>query len=242
MRARQIKWTAKLEHVREVSLLGTADLEYWKRRLQKDALVPLGNDGQAQILVIAADSKYMGMPFRELSFSVLVSDPMQDGVAAYLVQAFNSSRLFAFCERALFSTPYFHANVRVSTVQPVSVELRTTAGCLFNAELQAGQREPLRCEDDGWEGRIYLPGHRGTKQDRSKLFFARIQGTTTTYEFVPSKDLLTLSPSASLDVLQALCDSHFVARQWMIREDATHAKSKTYTRSEVCQDTVEAKP
>jgi len=242
-----IKWAAKLDHVREVSLLGTADLEYWKRRLQKDGLVPLADDGQAQILVIAADSKYMGIPFRELSFSVLAADTMRDGIAAYLVQAFNTSRLFSFCERTLFSTPYSHGNVRVSTVQPVSVELRTKAGCLFHAELRAGQREPLRCEDDGWEGRIYLPSHGGAKQDRNKLFFAHIRGTTKTYDFVPSEDLLTFSPSDNSHAdnshaLEAIRDSNFVARQWMIREDATHAKSKTYERSAVCGNTVGAKP
>ena len=236
------KWAARLDHVREVSLLGTADLEFWKRRLQMDDLVPLANDGQAQILVIAADSKYMGIPFRELSFSVLVSDTQKGGDAAYLIQAFNSSRLFAFCERVLFSTPYSHGNIRVSNVQPVSVELRAKAGCLFNAELRAGQREPLRCEEDGWEGRIYLPSHRGAKKDRSKLFFARIQGTTKTYEFVPSEDLLTFSPSANSDAIEAIRDSNFVAREWMIREDATHAKSKTYERSDVCGNTVGAKP
>ena len=237
-----IKWAAKLDHVREVSLLGTADLEFWKRWLQNDDLVPLADGGKAQILIIAADSKYMGMPFRELSFSVLVSDTQKDVDAAYLIHAFNSSRLLAFCEQVLFSTPYSHGNVRVSTFQPVSVELRTKAGCLFHAELQTGQREPHCPEEVGWECRIYLPSHRGARQDRCKLFFARIRGKTTTYDFLPSQDLLTVSSSINSDVLQALCDSHFVARRWMIREDATHAKSKTYKRSVVCRDDAGANP
>lgn len=182
------------------------------------------------------------IPRGELGFSVLVSDTQQDGDAAYLVQAFNSSRLFAFCERFWFSTPYSHGNVRVSSAHPVSVELRSKTGCLFNAELRPRRRAPLRREEDGWEGRIYLPRHGSTKQIRSKLFFARIRGKTTTYDFLPSQDLLTMSPSANSDVLQALLDSNFVARRWMIREDATHAKSKTYKRCDLCRDTVKAKP
>lgn len=239
---RPIKWAAKLDHVREVSLLGTADLDYWKRWLQIENLDPVADNGRAQILTIAADSNYMGLPFRELSFSVLVSDTEQDGDAAYLLQAFNSSRLFAFFERTLFSTPYSHGNVQVATVHPVSVELRTKAGCSFEAGLRVGQRRPLRCDEDGWEGRIYLPRHGGAKQGRRKMFFARIRGKTTAYDFLPSKDLLTMSPFANSDVIQALLDSNFVARQWTIREDATHAKSKTYKRSDVCRNTVEANP
>src|SRR5262249_18134525 len=96
-----VKWAAELAHVREVSLLGTADLAFWKDRLLREGLTPAESDGQAQLLIIAADSKYMGVRFREMSFSVLVSNreegPRQD--AAYLVRAFNSRRLFALCER-----------------------------------------------------------------------------------------------------------------------------------------------
>src|SRR5262245_27736743 len=112
-----IKWVAELAQVREVSLLGTADLAFWKDRLRKESLVPAEKDGKAQLLIVAADSKFMGFRFRELSFSVLVSRP-EEGLpraAAFLVHAFNSSRLFAFSERVFFSTPYRHGDVRVST-------------------------------------------------------------------------------------------------------------------------------
>ena len=33
-----VKWAAELAHVREVSLLGTADLAFWKDRLLKEGL------------------------------------------------------------------------------------------------------------------------------------------------------------------------------------------------------------
>src|ERR1700722_18290838 len=99
-----VKWAAQIAHVREVSLLGTADLAYWEDRLRRENLLPAERDGQAQLLIIATDSKYMGVRFRELSFSVLVSWS-EGGVpqdAAYLVRAFNSFRFFALCERVLF--------------------------------------------------------------------------------------------------------------------------------------------
>jgi hypothetical protein len=94
-----IKWAAELAHVREVSLLGTADLAFWKEQLLKEDLLPAERDGQAQILIIAASAKYMGVRFQELSFSVLVSRVKEGNRqdAAYLLRAFNSSRLFAFC-------------------------------------------------------------------------------------------------------------------------------------------------
>ena len=120
-----VKWTAELTHVREVSLLGTADLASWKERLRKEGLLPAESDDQAQLLITAADAKYMGVRYRELSFSALVSHreagSPQD--AAYLVRAFNSCRLFAFFERVLFSTPYHHGDVRVSCSLPASIHL-----------------------------------------------------------------------------------------------------------------------
>jgi len=89
-----VKWAAELAHVREVSLLGTADLAFWKDQLLKEELLPAESDGRAQLLIIAADSKFVGVRFRELSFCVSVSPP-DDGIrqdAAYLVRAFNSCR------------------------------------------------------------------------------------------------------------------------------------------------------
>ncbi|MEK6322975.1 MAG: hypothetical protein AABN33_14980 [Acidobacteriota bacterium] len=76
-----VKWAAELAHVREVSLLGTADLAFWKERLLKEDLVTAERDGKAQLLVVASDMKFMGVRFREVSFSVLVCPP-EDGIGA----------------------------------------------------------------------------------------------------------------------------------------------------------------
>jgi hypothetical protein len=243
-----VKWAAELAHVREVSLLGTADLAYWKDRLLEEGLLPAESDGRAQLLIIAADSKFMRVRFRELSFCVLVS--RQDhGIrqdAAYLVRAFNSCRFFAFCERVFFSTPYYHGDVRVSASLPTSVHLVKNGEVVFAAEMGADPsgrgREPSRCGDDGWDGPVFLPkgGRRGGRQ--GKVFIARLRGYTRIYAFLPDTDSVAIRPSPDSEVLQALNDSQFVAREWIIREDATHAKSKTYRRADLLPDETCAAP
>ncbi|MBA3484329.1 MAG: hypothetical protein H0T51_21205 [Pirellulales bacterium] len=234
-----VKWVAELAHVREVTLLGTADLPFWKNWLMKEQLLPYERDGKAQVLIVAAESKYMGVCFRELSFSVLVFRE-EEGIlqdAAYLVRAFNSCRLFAFCERVFFSTPYYHGDVRISASFPVAVHLVKNGEVVFRAQMEADAsgpgREPSRRGEDGWEGPIFLPKTWRGKGRRGKLFFARLQGDTKTYPFLPSKDSLTIKPSPDSEVLQALADSHFVAKEWAVREDATHARSKSYNRADV---------
>ena len=234
-----VKWAAELAHVREVSLLGTADLAFWKDWLLKEELLPAQSDGRAQILIIAADSKFMGVRFRELSFCVSVSRPdggiRQD--AAYLVRAFNSYRFFAFCERVFFSTPYYHGDVRVSASLPPSMHLVKKGEVVFAAQMGAGPsglgREPSRCGEDGWDGFVFLPEGRRRGGRQGKLFVARLRGYTRTYAFLPGTDSVAIKASPDSEVLQALRDSHFVAKEWIIREDATHAKSKTYKRADL---------
>ena len=234
-----IKWAAELAHVREVSLLGPADLTFWRDRLRKEDLVPTERDGRAQVLIIAVEARFWGVRFHELSFAVLVSrheeGTQQD--ACYLIRAFNSRRLFAMCERVFFSTPYYHGDVRLSASFPASIRLVETGEVIFQAEMQAGgftpAREPLRCGEDGWEGAVFLPDHGRGKGRQGNVFFARIRGHTRTYPFLPSKDAMTIRPSPDSGVLQALIDSRFVAKEWAIRADALHAKSKTYKRAAV---------
>jgi hypothetical protein len=238
-----VKWAAELAHVREVSLLGTADLAFWKDRLLKEGLLPAERDGQAQLLIIADDARYMGVRFRELSFSVLVSRP-EEGTrqdAAYLVRAFNSCRFFAFCERVFFATPYYHGDVRVSASLPACIRLLKQGEVVFAVEMGAEasglRRAPSRCEEDGWEGPVFLPESRRGKGRQGNLFVARLRGFTQTYPFLPGTDSVAIRPSQGSEVLQALRDSHFLAKEWIVREDATHAKSKTYKRADLLPGT-----
>jgi hypothetical protein len=235
---KSVKWTATLSHVREVSLSGIANLAFWKERLRREHLIPVESGGQARVLIVSADSRFMGLRFQEVSFSVLVtwqgSRNGQD--AAYLVNAFNSRRLFAFCERVFFSTPYSHGQVRMSSSLPASLQIVKDGQVVFRAEMEADSwpgREPLRRGDDCWEGPIFLPLLRYREGDQGSLFFARLAGRTQRYPFLSFRDSVTIRPSPDCEVLQALADSRFVATEWIIREDATHAKSKTYQRSEL---------
>ena len=228
-----MKYVAELSHVREVSLLGWADLAFWAERLRAEGLTPVEHDGRAHVLVLACDSKFFGVRFRELSFSIDVRRPdkSEGSDAAYLVQAFNSSRFFAWSERTWFSTPYHHGTIDVDVVLPASVRLELEGQIVFSTTMSTDSstptRKPSRSGLDGWDGPIFLPSSKHGQGTSGRLFFAKIQGETQAYPFAPA-DTLTLRPSSGHPILQALIDSHFVAHEWLIRGDATHAKSKTF--------------
>ena len=230
-----MKYVAELAHVREVSLLGSADFAFWAERLKGEGLMPVEHATQARVMLMACDSKFFGMRFRELSFSVFVhrpdtSDPSN---AACLVQAFNSSRFFAWSERTWFSTPYDHGMIEVNVGLPASIGLVLAGQSVFRAEMAANSaaptRVPARRGIEGWNGPIYLPSGKRDGTAAGRLFFAKIEGETETFPFAPT-DSLTINPFSGSPILQALNDSHFVAREWQIRRDAKHAKSKTYRR------------
>jgi hypothetical protein len=103
---------------------------------------------------------------------------------------------------------------------------------LLDAEMRVGAgapaREASRSGDDGWQGPIFLPRRSSRNNRRCSVFHANLRGYTQTYPFHPSLDALELRPSADSDVLQMLLDSHFTGKEWNVRADATHARSKTH--------------
>ena len=216
----EVKYVARLEHVREVTLFGAADLDYWKPRLHRERLEPVVHGGRAQILIISAAARFRGLSFSECSFSVLATDGERDG--AFLVQAFNSRRFFAFSERFFFHTPYVFSPVRVST-DPVTVEVDAGFRVEGPADLNP---EQLRRAPGGWNGQVFLSTPRGPR----RWFIAEVHGETLSFPFDAVSDRVTLSSRRSDDVFAALVASHFRGVEWSIREDATHAKSKTYRR------------
>jgi hypothetical protein len=196
-------------------------------------------------LVVAADMRFIGVRFQEVSFSVMVRPP-KEGIgrnAAFLVHAFNSRRFFAIWERLFFGTPYYYGNIRVSTTGPCSIRLSRRGKLVFQTEMQAEaaspSREPPHSGDGCWEGPIFLPNRRPGKDGQGKVFFGKLRGQTRTYPFLHGRDSVTIRPLHSCDVFQALIDSHFAVEKWIVREDATHAKSKTYKRSEVFMESSE---
>jgi hypothetical protein len=223
-----IRWVAELSHVREVSLYGTADLAYWTDQLAPHDLRPLGREGKASLLIIAVEGRFRGVRFRELSFSVAVdvgrSAHAREG--AYLVQAYNSSRFFAWCERTFFSTPYSAGDVAVAAADPVSVELRLGAGTVFRVA-RTGALAAAAAVDGGWDGIVFLPS---TQLEKDRSFYARVRGATTTLPFDPASDTIEINADPAAPVLRSLLNSRFAPTQWQLRPDATHAKSTTYSR------------
>jgi hypothetical protein len=181
----------------------------------------------------------MGVRFTEVSFSVLVCGPKPEARqdAVFLVSAFNSSRIFALCERTFFATPYQHADCRVSTASPVSIRLVIGGEGVFSAEMRADNSPttvvPSRTGQGSWEGPIFLPKRRRGSIKKSYLFFGKMLGHTKWYPFVRDQDAVSIVPSRQVGVLQAMVDSVFIGQEWIVRDDATHARSRTFKRSAV---------
>jgi hypothetical protein len=232
-----IQYVAVVTPVREVSLLGTADLAFWRDRLRDENVSPAECDGQAQLMICATDAKFMGIRFRELSVSVFVSRhkgaATRDG--AYLVHAYNSSRFFAFVERTWFSTPYYHGAVHTDARLPAAIRLTEGGDIVFRAEMAAGPaaagREPAHSGEGGWEGPVFLPGTGRPGNAPGLWFYAKLSGHTRSYPFAPSDDVVTFRPSDRHPVFRWLGESAFSGTEWVVRDQATHAKSKTYRRT-----------
>lgn len=238
-----VKWAAHLTRVREVSLRGTADLEYWTSRLAPERLQPEAVNGRAQLMILGADSKFHGVPFREISISVIVKKLPAWPDAAFLTSAYNSCRFFAFCERVFFSTPYRHAEVWVSSTSPVSLGVTIRGKAVFLAEMDRdalSRRDPDFCGDQTWDGPIFLPTV--ARSGEGKLFLGLLNGHTRTFPYVPSEDRFTFDPEASDELLRPLADSNYLPQRWSIRENAEHSKSKTYRRSQELTNSVDLLP
>ena len=210
--------------VREVALAATAELAYWRGKLRAERLVPYEDDGRASLLLTAIESKFRGIPFRELSISVLVSN---DGGAtpagAYLAHAYNSSRLLAFAEQIFFQTPYHLAQLTMDERIPARIGMSRDERVLFSARM--GDRTAPDGEEDAlFDGPIYLPGGR-------QVFYARLSGRGQRYAF-DAADQMTIERSPNDPIFGQLIDSDVKGREWLVRAGAIHARSKTYRRDE----------
>jgi len=238
-----IRYLAEPGHVREVSLRGSADLAFWSARLEPENLRPAEQGGRAQILLVAAEMKFMGVRFAEVSFSVLVDVPGPESTeGAFLVHAFNGCRFFAYCERRFFATPYTYANCHVAVGPRALVQVTSRGQAVFRAERgprpervegpDAAAAPPSICRQvDTWEGPVFLPTRGGAAEGEARFFFARMRGPATVSPFLGDVDLFILSAAAESS-WRLLHDSDFKALEWLVRPDATHGKSKTYRRGD----------
>lgn len=209
--------------VREVVLVGTAELAYWREQLRRERLAPFDNNGRAALQLAAIDSKFRGIPFRELSISVLVSE---DGGAtaggAYLIHAYNSSRLLALAERVFFQTPYHLAHLTVEERIPARIEVARGGRAQFAARM-GSERPPARREDVLFDGPIYLPGG-------ANVFYARLSGAADVFP-IETTDVVTTAADSAEPAFERLLASGFAGTEWLVRPVAAHARTKTYSRS-----------
>ena len=237
----KVKFVAEISSVREVALLGTADLAFWNERLAAERLCPSEAEGKARVMIGATDARFKGIRFRELTISVfcrLQNGDQREGV--YLAHAFNSVRWFAWVERTLFSTPYDYGVIDVDVGLPALVQLTLDNTVILRFQMSIDStspgRESVRCGEDSWAGPVFLPCGKRIGPKEGKWFLAKTGGQAQTYPFDPARDLVTLFPVTNQPVVQWLNDSKFSPKEWVVREAARHAKSKTYRRSQSFAD------
>ena len=230
----KIRYVAEPQHVQEVTLTGATDVRFWSDYLKAEGLAPVRFGEDAQIVVLAAEMAYLGVRFTEVSFSVRAALIHNTSIAGMrLLHAFTSNRVFAWCERRIFATPYDHGQCHVSVDGPASVRLDAQGERVLAAEMSSVQRAATRAGDESWEGPVFLPP-RG-KGNGGRLFFGHLRGHPIVYPFSDG-DRFSIEASAGGGVLQPLVDSRFHPQEWVIRADASHGKSKTYRRTDVFTD------
>lgn len=217
-----VRYIATIRNVREITLVGSADLAFWRERLQPAQLVPEALAGRAQLWIGATQLIWLGIRFRELTISVVLEQPRRHS-CAYLAQAFNSSRALALAERRLFGTPYEHATISADDGSPAAIVLGDGDRTVLRASMAA--RQQLPAHDRRWQGEIILP--RRHPQQPGRCFFAQLGGPTESAPFVTSQDSLTIEPDARWPILRWLIDSDFQPGEWRICHSATHARSST---------------
>ena len=235
-----LKIAAVVHNVTEVSLLGTADLEYWRRRLEPEQLEPVAAEGQAQLQLIAAEAKFLGLRFRELSFSVLARDVsgLTNLSGSYLLRAYNSRRSFAWIERTFFHAPYFCDAVMVES-EPPSFALGAPRSRL-TAKLDYSSKNPNEVYDlNTWQGPVFLPSSSGTAAAESKLFFARVWKGRIEIPFDQNGDKFLMNDASESPCAEWQA-SNFLPRTWVCGTEASHAKSKTYARGKCPEFTPES--
>lgn len=226
-----IRYTARIVHVREVSISGTADLACWQRWLQPLALSPATNSGATALRITASALVWQGLHFREVIVSVSTTtgaDPAHAD-SFYLADACTSSPILAWAERLLFQTPYVYRAVTVDSTAPL-IEVRQRGQPVLRAQL--GQpRAPGAHVRESWHGPVFLPVSH-TRQHRGRPYLVvAIQGEQAVSPFDPVQDHFTIAPAADHPLFAALRDSHFTPTEWRICANATHARSQTYWRS-----------
>ena len=193
-----LKYIAQLKNVRELALMGAADLSWWQDHLAAEDLEPVEVDGRAQVAVTGLDTKWMGIPFRDLSVAIAARGRFDsEETGFYLARAFNASRFIAGVERRWFHLPYrFRSDLQVEIGNPSVLRLGSPPDVDLSFEL--GSREPSGQppQEMGFTGPLFLP--KGRDPTRRRWFSVRQKGedgyfywTTTFSDTLVSESAVT---------------------------------------------------
>lgn len=223
------KFIVEVQPVKEVALVAEADLAYWQDRLKGARVFPYNQQGKAAIVISATDLRSLGRRTNEFTIGLVVCErPAADSPDAfYLVQAFNSSRLFAWIERIFFATPYSPGHICVDDRMPAQIQLADRAGTIFSVQMNT-TATPTVSRDELWQGKIYLPRLTADSRKAQKYFVAKLGGRTDIYPYSPKNDTLQISARNGQPVFQWLLESKLVGKEWRVRSNAVHARSKSY--------------
>lgn len=219
-------FTISIDGVQEICVEGTASAQYWGTLLAAQGLVVVEEQGHASLLVCATQLKWGGANFREVIVTVRSQSggggAWRDGY--YLVGALNSKRSFAWVERHRNHSPYAHGQI-VLTRQGAASSLEAHRdGVQMLKMSHPNGDDPGTPRDIAFEGPIFLPSAADTKY----LFYASLTGEARTWPFDAQVDIMELGPSAD-GVTQALVESQFQPRLWIVKDSATHQKSDSVT-------------
>lgn len=227
------KFDVIVSPVREVSLLGRADLRYWQERLKVHRLHPTEVDGRAEMMLSSCEARFRGVRFREFLAAVFVTAKpgRRDRDGVLLLRAFNSLRFFAWVERTMFRTPYYPGRVSLSPEFPAFMRLGDEATPIVEVAMSAANDRTLpAASPDGWEGPIFLPDLNDDAVESARLFYGSLTGDTHTMSFDPIRDVFRLGNSQSDPVVSPLVESGFEPHEWILRAAGRHGKSKTIRR------------
>lgn len=231
MKKEHIKNAAEINNVKEITLACKADINVWRDYLEIFGLVPMEFNGAAKIHISVTEMKFMKIRFREFVISVFVTGIHRNSgsEASFLLLAFNSNKFFAWSERNFFSTPYYHGWITFDNQNYSDAGVNAKSGNIISiSKSKINSRLPRFEGDDKWEGVVYLPNNL-RKEKNINWFYAAISGGTKKYDYSGKEDSLVLNNTGFDQVFHYLKKSNIAGSEWIIRNNAFHSKSKTYT-------------
>jgi hypothetical protein len=221
-----LRYVACVEPVREIALMGHADAKLWSPQLLREGLEPLEQDGRVEVLICAANMRWGGVTFTEVTFSVRLATATPIGSAIYLSHGFTSSGLFAFMERLFFKTPYRSAKCRFS-LEPLFVEVEARQKESFSMKSSKVDLDCVRPEHEEHNFTVFVPG--------GNFFVAVITGESVRFPFRSQTDLVSWSPGDGSGIWRQLDESGFQPVEWILRQSARHSKTKTFRKSALAE-------